>query len=119
MIIFKKLNTYFIFQQCPAANPLRLQSHHSRFSSFFNIQSPHSTIPSPASNSQTNNSDRSQSVSVPQNILDTICRQHTHLINLHRGHDLWEQADMYMTRSNLRGNIIYKLLLIVGIIDVI
>lgn len=81
------------------------------------IPSPHSPAPSPASsvNSQTsgysssdvsschrNLSHFAPSVTIARNMLETICRQHTHLTNLHMGHDLWEQADMYMTRSNLR-----------------
>lgn len=84
------------------------------------IPSPLSPTPSPASsvNSQTSGYSSSDvtschrnlsshfnaTVTVQQNMLETICRQHTHLTNLHMGHDLWEQADMYMTRSNLRGN---------------
>ncbi|GFQ79291.1 uncharacterized protein TNCT_656301 [Trichonephila clavata] len=75
-------------------------SHQSRLTSLSNVPSPHSPIPSPASTVTSQNSNGS--VNVPQGMLDMICRQHFHLMNLHKGHDLWEQADMYMTRSNLR-----------------
>ncbi|CAL1294410.1 unnamed protein product [Larinioides sclopetarius] len=88
----------FLKHQCSAA----MNSNQSRVGNL-GVVPPHSPIPSPASsvNSQSSNYNNS-SVLVPQSILDMICRQHTHLINLHKGHDLWEQADMYMTRSNLR-----------------
>ncbi|KAF8790440.1 AF4/FMR2 family member 3-like isoform X1 [Argiope bruennichi] len=88
----------FLKHQCSAS----LNSNQSRVGNAA-VVPPHSPIPSPASsvNSQSSNYN-SNSVPVPQSILDMICRQHTHLINLHKGHDLWEQADMYMTRSNLR-----------------
>ncbi|GFY73294.1 uncharacterized protein TNIN_428293 [Trichonephila inaurata madagascariensis] len=72
----------------------------SRLTSLSNVPSPHSPIPSPASTVTSQNSNGT--VNVPQGMLDMICRQHFHLMNLHKGHDLWEQADMYMTRSNLR-----------------
>ncbi|KFM69071.1 AF4/FMR2 family member 4, partial [Stegodyphus mimosarum] len=110
--------------QCPTAfnNSSRNSTHPShqlRISGLANVPSPHSPTPSPASsvNSQTSGYSSSDisgnhmrnslqllppTVNVSQTMLDMICRQHTYLINLHLGHDLWEQADMYMTRSNLR-----------------
>lgn len=92
--------------------------------SLINNPSSHSPTPSPASsvNSQTSGYSSSDvgschrnlsplipTLNVAHSMLEMICRQHTHLINLHMGHDLWEQADMYMTRSNLRGKNIFQI----------
>lgn len=85
------------------------------------VPSPHSPTPSPAGSVNSQSSGYSSSemnsyhsrpqsslqssyapavVSVPQNVFDMMKRQHTHLNNLHNCHELWEQADMYMTRSH-------------------
>ncbi|XP_054709601.1 LOW QUALITY PROTEIN: dentin sialophosphoprotein-like [Uloborus diversus] len=115
--------TDFFHHHCPniTVNSFRNSSHpsphQSRLTNLTSVPSPHSPTPSPASSvtSQTSgysssdingnharSNHLSQLVNVPQSMLDMICRQHNHLYNLHLGHDLWEQADMYMTRSNLR-----------------
>ncbi|GIX94856.1 hypothetical protein CDAR_503941 [Caerostris darwini] len=81
-----------------ACNP-----HQSRVSNITNVPSTQSPVPSTASNSNVqNNISNSGPVNVPQNMFDLITRQHYLLSYLHKGHDLWDQADMYMTRSNLR-----------------
>ncbi|GFS77861.1 hypothetical protein NPIL_168011 [Nephila pilipes] len=95
------VNDFLKLQSSASLNHSTSQaSHQSRLTSLTNVPSPHSPIPSPASTVTSQNSNGT--VNVPQSVLDMICRQHTHLVNLHKGHDLWEQADMYMTRSNLR-----------------
>ncbi|XP_071043906.1 uncharacterized protein [Parasteatoda tepidariorum] len=95
-----------------APNPNLPSLHLSRISSLSTVSSPHSVIP-PSPNSVSSQTSGyvsgdvgsniiKNTVCVPQYMLDTIHRQHSHLKNLHMGHDLWEQADMYMTRSNLK-----------------